>query len=94
MHLVDYALIVVYLGALLTLGFIGRLKKDSSASPLIVGGRGDFRGGRIQLSVRPVELAGVRGAVLSGGVSVCDVFGRTGPQVGSADDTGSIGPSV
>jgi SSS family solute:Na+ symporter len=39
MHLVDYLLIALYLGALLTLGFIRRLKKDSSAGQLIVGGR-------------------------------------------------------
>lgn len=39
MHLIDYSLIVIYLGALLALGFIRRLKKDSSASQLIVGGR-------------------------------------------------------
>ncbi len=39
MHLLDYSLIVIYLGALLALGFIHRLKKDSSASQLIVGGR-------------------------------------------------------
>ncbi|UCD64760.1 MAG: sodium:solute symporter family protein [Candidatus Zixiibacteriota bacterium] len=39
MHLVDYLIIAVYLGVLLTLGFIGRLKKDSSAGQLILGGR-------------------------------------------------------
>ena len=39
MHLIDYLLIVAYLGTLLTLGFIRRLKKDSPASQLIVGGR-------------------------------------------------------
>ncbi|UCG62477.1 MAG: sodium:solute symporter family protein [Candidatus Zixiibacteriota bacterium] len=39
MHLVDYLLIAVYLGTLLTLGFIRRLKKDSPATELIVGGR-------------------------------------------------------
>ena len=39
MHLIDYSLIIIYLGALLALGFIRRLKKDSSASQLIVGGR-------------------------------------------------------
>ncbi|MEW6411208.1 MAG: sodium:solute symporter family protein [Candidatus Zixiibacteriota bacterium] len=39
MHLVDYLLIVVYLAALLILGFTRRLRADSSASDLIVGGR-------------------------------------------------------
>ena len=39
MHLVDYSIIAAYLIALLALGFIGRLRKDSSASQLIVGGR-------------------------------------------------------
>lgn len=39
MHLVDYILIVVYLILLLTFGFIGRLRKKTSASDLIVGGR-------------------------------------------------------
>ncbi|UCE25140.1 MAG: hypothetical protein JSU74_03570, partial [Candidatus Zixiibacteriota bacterium] len=39
MHLVDYLLIAAYLGTLLTLGFLRRLKKDSPASQLIVGGR-------------------------------------------------------
>ncbi len=39
MHLVDYLLIVAYLGTLLTLGFLRRVKKDSPASQLIVGGR-------------------------------------------------------
>ena len=35
----DYMIIVLYLGGLLYLGFRHRLKKDSSASELIVGGR-------------------------------------------------------
>jgi len=39
MHLVDYLLIVIYLATLLALGFLKRLKKDSTASQLIVGGR-------------------------------------------------------
>ncbi len=39
MHPVDYLLIILYLAALLILGFVRRLKKDSSASDLIVGGR-------------------------------------------------------
>ncbi len=39
MHLVDYLLIAVYLVTLLTLGFVRRLKKDSPATELIVGGR-------------------------------------------------------
>jgi len=39
MPALDYAIIVLYLGGLLYLGFRYRLKKDSSASELIVGGR-------------------------------------------------------
>ena len=39
MHLIDYLLIVIYLATLLALGFVKRLKKDSTASQLIVGGR-------------------------------------------------------
>ncbi|MCK4574671.1 MAG: hypothetical protein KAU36_09870, partial [candidate division Zixibacteria bacterium] len=39
MSLLDYSLIVVYLLALLLLGFHRRLKSDSSAGELIVGGR-------------------------------------------------------
>jgi len=38
-HFVDYTLIVIYLGLLLVLGLVKRLRKDSSASDLIVGGR-------------------------------------------------------
>jgi len=39
MHAVDYSLIVLYLVALLTLGFIRRLGKGSSAAQMILGGR-------------------------------------------------------
>jgi len=39
MHLVDYAIVVVYLGVLLWLGLIGRLRRDSSAGEIILGGR-------------------------------------------------------
>jgi solute:Na+ symporter, SSS family len=39
MHIVDYILIALYLGILLYLGFIKRLRPDSSVSELIVGGR-------------------------------------------------------
>ncbi len=39
MHLVDYALIVVYLAGLLALGFARRLKAENSVGELIVGGR-------------------------------------------------------
>ncbi|MCK4632819.1 MAG: hypothetical protein KAT79_06075, partial [candidate division Zixibacteria bacterium] len=39
MPALDYAIIILYLGGLLYLGFRYRLKKDSSASELIVGGR-------------------------------------------------------
>jgi len=39
MHFVDYGLIVLYLVALLSLGLIKRLRRGSSASELIVGGR-------------------------------------------------------
>lgn len=39
LHTVDYALIVLYLIVLITLGTIKRLKKNATASQLIVGGR-------------------------------------------------------
>ena len=39
MHFVDYSLIVIYLGLLLFLGLIKKLRKDSSPAELIVGGR-------------------------------------------------------
>jgi SSS family solute:Na+ symporter len=39
MQLVDYALVIVYLGLLLGLGFYKRLSKDSTAADMIVGGR-------------------------------------------------------
>jgi len=39
MHTIDYLLIIIYLVLLLTLGFIRRLKKNSSASEVIVGSR-------------------------------------------------------
>ena len=39
MHLIDYSLLGLYLVLLLVLGFIRRLKKDSSASQMILGGR-------------------------------------------------------
>ncbi len=39
MHPIDYALILVYLGLLLYLGLIKRLRGDSSAGKLILGGR-------------------------------------------------------
>ena len=39
MHLVDYSLIVLYVAGLLLVGFYKRLRPDSSAAELIVGGR-------------------------------------------------------
>ncbi len=39
MQLVDYAIVILYLGALLAFGFYFRLKKDSSTSEIILGGR-------------------------------------------------------
>lgn len=39
MHLVDYSLIIIYLGLLLFLGFFRKLRKGSSPAELIVGGR-------------------------------------------------------
>jgi len=39
MHAVDYGIIVAYLGLLLWLGLIGRLRGDSSAGEMILGGR-------------------------------------------------------
>lgn len=39
MHPVDYALIVLYLVGLLALGLAGRLKKNASATQMILGGR-------------------------------------------------------
>ncbi len=39
MHAFDYSLIVLYLVAVLALGFIKRLRRDSSASDMILGGR-------------------------------------------------------
>lgn len=39
MHSVDYALIALYLAGLLALGLAGRLKKNASASQMILGGR-------------------------------------------------------
>jgi SSS family solute:Na+ symporter len=39
MQLIDYSLIVLYIALLLTLGFMRRLRRDSSASQMIVGGR-------------------------------------------------------
>lgn len=39
MHTIDYLLIIIYLVLLLTLGFVKRLKKNSSASEVIVGSR-------------------------------------------------------
>lgn len=39
MQTLDYALIIVYLVGLLVLGLIGRLKKNASASQVILGGR-------------------------------------------------------
>jgi len=39
MHAVDYSIIGAYLLLVLVLGFVKRLKKDSSASQMIVGGR-------------------------------------------------------
>ncbi|MCD6248765.1 MAG: sodium:solute symporter family protein [candidate division Zixibacteria bacterium] len=39
MHPFDYSLIVFYLVAVLVLGFVKRLKRDSSASEMILGGR-------------------------------------------------------
>ncbi len=39
MQTLDYALIVLYLAALLCLGFVRRLKKDSSVTEMILGGR-------------------------------------------------------
>jgi len=38
-HLVDYSLIIIYLGLLLFLGFFRKLRKGSSPAELIVGGR-------------------------------------------------------
>ncbi len=39
MHTFDYSLIVLYLVAVLVLGFVKRLKRDSPASEMILGGR-------------------------------------------------------
>ncbi|RKX25918.1 MAG: hypothetical protein DRP45_04825 [Candidatus Zixiibacteriota bacterium] len=39
MHAIDYSLIAAYLVLVLVLGFVKRLRKDSSASQMIVGGR-------------------------------------------------------
>lgn len=39
MHIIDYTLVVTYLVVLLGLGFVRRLRPDSSANELIVGGR-------------------------------------------------------
>jgi SSS family solute:Na+ symporter len=39
MQILDYSLIILYLGAVLVLGFVKRLKRDSSASEMILGGR-------------------------------------------------------
>jgi len=39
MHPIDYSLIVLYVGGLLLVGFYKRLRPDSSAAELIVGGR-------------------------------------------------------
>jgi SSS family solute:Na+ symporter len=39
MHTIDYLLIIIYLILLLTFGFVKRLKKNSSASEVIVGSR-------------------------------------------------------
>ena len=39
MHYLDYSLVAVYLAALFVLGLVKRLRKDSSAADLIVGGR-------------------------------------------------------
>jgi SSS family solute:Na+ symporter len=39
MHTLDYSLIALYLVAVLALGFVNRLRRDSSASEMILGGR-------------------------------------------------------